>query len=437
MVGVTVAVFVAFLVVAMLVRPGAAVGYVVMSTLLWPEYLRVPIGIAQMSVPRLVAVMLLLRLISLGRHKRIKFNIVDILILATWLWSLFAIAVSSSNPANLVEIIGEGFDSVLMYFLARLALLSIKDAKDIIVPLLLTALIMGTLGIIEAVTSFAPYRELEKYRTWAAGFSTNINEKRLGLLRAKASTSVHIFFGMAMMLLTSMLWSLRSLTKSKKLLLFSTGIGILGALSSMSSGPWLAVMVIFFCNAYALKPKLIKPTLWAMLGVVLFLEIASNRHFYHLVSYFTLDPSNAWYRARLIEVVFMFWQEYWLVGVGDNSIDHWTQYLDGRDHVDLVNHFLGVAVRTGFIGMFFYIATHFYAIQRGVRAWRKSRDPIARSILFSLISTLVALDVASLSVGLFGPTRIYSFIILGMLVNAGNLWEPLLRRQRNVTKLAQ
>src|ERR1043166_1938838 len=60
----TIAVAVVASIAALVLRPGRATGVIVMSMLLWPEYLRVPMGLAQMSAPRIAAFFLAARMVA-------------------------------------------------------------------------------------------------------------------------------------------------------------------------------------------------------------------------------------------------------------------------------------------------------------------------------------------------------------------------------------
>ncbi len=86
MVGVTAAIAAIFSVAGLVFRPGFALGLVVLSMLIWPEYLRVPMGIMQMSVPRIMALLILARFVMSNRWKIFKFNKVDFFVLVGWIW---------------------------------------------------------------------------------------------------------------------------------------------------------------------------------------------------------------------------------------------------------------------------------------------------------------------------------------------------------------
>jgi hypothetical protein len=296
---------------------------------------------------------------------------------------------------HVTGMIGRGLDTVLMYFVVRYSVTSVENLKELGSWLGLVAIIMGTLGIVETITTRTPYEGMEAFRTWS--WIAKEDQFRYGFLRAKGSTDVHIYFGIAMMLLTGILWSINKGFPWRRIGAWSILLGVLGTLSSMSSGPWLGCILMFLFGFYRFRPTLIRPSLYIIVAMSLFLEVASNRHFYNLIDYLALDPHTAWYRTRLIEVAVTHVSDFWLIGVGSNWPHHWGPILDGRNHVDVVNHFLIVALYGGLPAMFLYIASHYHAVKY-VIAFRKSEDnPQLRLVAFNLVCVLLSLDFSSLS----------------------------------------
>lgn len=430
MIGVTIFITLAFGVLALLVRPGMALGVLIAATLVWPEYLRIPLGVAEMSATRIIALALLSKLFVIGRQKNLKLCAVDWLVIFLWLWTVLASVLSGAESSQIWRMLGQGFDTTLIYFVARLSIRSSNDLKDLALPLFLVAVYMCAMGWVEAVTTKSPYMGLDSYRQWV--WFQKPPEFRLGLMRAKVSTSVHIFFGMAMMLLAGIAWALRTDPRVRKISILAAFFAGFGALSSMSSGPWLAIITLIFCNLYMYEPKFIKPTLLLLLGASVFIELVSNRHFYNLIDYLALNSGTAWYRTRLLEVAASQWRDYWLFGTGDKSIQYWGGLLDGRQHIDLVNHFVITAVNGGLGATIAYIGSHIYAIVYGIRARRRSKDKIQRNLIFGLICVVISLDISSMSVGLFGPPLILSNILLGILVSASVAWRQVPAANRNI-----
>ncbi len=419
MIGATLGIAFLFVVLALSRRnPGAALGILIMSMLLWPEFLRVPVGIVQMSVPRFVAVFLLIKFMAQGRHRQINFGRADTLVILMWLWTIFATFIADAAFTQVTQMIGRGLDTVLMYFVARMALTSREDVKGLYWGMALTALAMCAAGSYEALTWHSPYHQFSSGAARIEGYS----EIRYGMLRAQSSTQNSIYFGMAMMLVTGVLWSVRGYVQKQFRYKLVALAATVAALSSLSSGPWLALAALLAMNLYYKQPSMIKPSLYGLMALALVMEVASNRHFYNLIDYLALDPHTAWYRTRLLEVAVTQWQDYWLVGVGSTWPHHWAAKLDGRQYIDVVNNFVIIALYGGLPALFMYVATHVIAVKRTILAFRRESDIPRRQLVFSLAATLIALDFSSMSVGLFGPAQLLSFVLLGCSISASTAW---------------
>jgi len=398
---------------------GAALGVLIISMLVWPEFVRTPVGIVQMSVPRFVAFSLLIKFMSKGRHKKINFGKADALAILLWAWTIFATMVADAAMSQVTQMIGRGLDTLLMYFIARLAFVNREDAYGLFEALGLAAMVMCAAGSYEAITWTSPYF---KYTEGNLRIS-EYQEVRHGLLRAQASTLGSIYFGMAMMLVSGLLWSIRGYVNRQFAYRVALIASLVAVLSSLSSGPWIAIAALIGINLFFIRPNLIKPALLLLLVLIIFVELASNRHFYSLIDHIALDSQTAWYRSRLLEIAVSQWRDYWIVGVGSNWPHHWAQLLDGRRYIDVVNNFIIIALYGGLPALFMYLSMHIIAIRRSIAAYQADENSARRKLLFGLAATLLALDFSSMSVGLFGPALALSFILVGMMISVSTAWH--------------
>lgn len=397
---------------------GAALGVLVISMLVWPEFIRVPIGIVQMSVSRFVAVALLIKFMSMGRHQMINFGKADALVILLWGWTILANLLADAAMPQVTEMIGRGLDTLLMYFVARMAFVNREDVHGLFGALGLAAIVMCAAGTYEAITWTSPYQKFTDGNLRVFEFS----EVRHGMLRAQASTLNSIYFGMAMMLVTGLLWSIRGYVNRQFVFKVVLMAALVAVLSSLSSGPWMAIAALFGINLFFIRLNLIKPVLSLFLVLIIFVELVSNRHFYSLIDHLALESQTAWYRTRLLEVAVSQWRDYWIVGVGGNWPHHWAQLLDGRQYIDVVNNFLIIALYGGLPALFMYLSIHVIAIRRSIAAFQADEDTARRKLLFGLAATLLALDFSSMSVGLYGPALALSFILVGMMISVATAW---------------
>ena len=387
--------------------------------LIYPEYLRIPVGPAEMSAPRLVALVLLIRILVVRGFPGGKLNAVDALVVALWAWTVVAQILAGAGFSSITAMIGKGLDTVVMYVLARVSLSTMEDVKSTAIPLVITATALCILGTVESLTSYSIYAGLENYRAWT--WFEKPPEYRLGLLRAKASTSHYIYYGTAMVVLGGFLWGLSKLRTVGKWAVVGFVASLVGSAASLSSGPMIAAGVLCFLITFERLTWLIKPTLILLLAASLFIEIFSNRHFYNLIDYLALQGNTAWYRTRLIEVAISRVHEYWLVGIGNESINHWGKLIDGRKHVDVVNNYIIIAIQSGLLGLFLFVAAHALAIRKAIVAFKDSSEATHGRMIFGWSACILAVDAASMSVGLFGPPLLISYLLLGSLVSACDL----------------
>lgn len=403
-----------FTIIALRSKPGVALSMVIISSLVWPGYLRIPMGLAQMSAPRIVALALLVSYLLRPGKRRIKLNTIDYVVIALFIWTVLAHLIAGAEFSAISTQIGSSLETVLVYFVARICIQTRSDLIDMVMPLSLLVIYLAFMGIFESVTQYSPYHKLAAYHQWM--WVEKAPELRLGLLRAKVSTSHYIFFGMAMLMCVGFLSALRGIAvqhvRSWKITYFALIMGVAGIFSSLSSGPIGGALIFMILTAYYYQPSLIKPSVWALVALCIVIEVASNRHFYELVDYFALSGTTAYYRTRLLEVAIINIGEYALAGTGGVRPDHWGMQIDGRGHVDLVNNYVLVAVESGLLGVLLFLSIQIATIRRGIKIY-KYGDRAMKIYGFTIASLTIALMTASISVGLFGPALMMSYILYG------------------------
>ncbi len=423
MIGETVAIAVVVIGLVLSLSPGRAVGVIIASMLLWPEYLRMPLGVVQMSIPRAAALALVLRLGLTGaaQGKPLRWNVIDVVVIVAWAWDVVANLMMQADQTQMIQMTGRVLDTVLMYFAARLALRSPGEWRAAVGPVVLTAIVMGTLGTIESVTSWSAYAK--HYAVGGNPWFDKGAEYRYGFLRARGSAAHSIYFGVAMAMLVGLLWSMRGIAKSKGLVWVGIGAAFLGTLSSLSSGPQIAVVTLMLCGAFYYARWAIKPAVAGLVFACVVVELGSNRHFFQLADYLALSSETAWYRGRLMEVAFERVGDYAIAGVGGRTPHAtWGMLIDTRQHVDVVNHFIIVALYGGLASLFMFLTIQISAIRGCARVSAWTKQPQIRALAFGLACSLLMLMVASLSIGLFGPPLLMTYLLMGSMVSVGG-WE--------------
>lgn len=420
---------------ALSVSRATALGIVILCLLVYPEYLRIPIGPTNMSAPRLIALAILSRFLFVARPNGFRWQWVDTIVCLEWIWSVGANIIAGADSARMSEVIGRLFDSVLMYMLARVCLIGLLDCRRLVPVLTTTAVIAGSLGVFESITHASPYHAMQAHTAIRAFDFGGDRESRFGLLRAEGATSMPIYFGMAMFLLFGMIYSFRDFASSRWMWRIGCGCALAGALSSMSAGPQSGIVVFLIVVAFRHFTALIKPALVAFVLLLIYCETFSNRHCWYLIEYLNPIGGDFWYRSRLIDVALLRWRDYALFGVGSNIPNHWGALIDGRTFVDLVNEYVIVAVTGGVLSIACRVGIQMIALRDAVRAYG-SGDARVQWQAYGEAATLIGFMAASLSVGLFGAPLILSYVFIGMVIRhperVGVARSALVRRKRTL-----
>ena len=396
---------------------GAGASVVVLAGILWPEYLRIPVGPIQLSCPRIVAMIFVIAYWRQFRESQ-KNTKIDMLVIYSYVWGMVATVVAGSQMDWIGTNIGRGMDTVLMYFVGRIAFRSRKDALQFCKGIATCALIAGALGVVESVYEVSPYKILRQHsQIMGLGFDKG-DEYRYGYLRAQGSTLVHIYYGLAMFLLACFLNGAKKTFKENRVLFtLSFYFAVAGTISSLSSGP--IISMAFALAAFQLHkyPQAIKPLLYASFIFLLLIQLAKGRSIFYFAEYLGADPATSWYRARLIDVAVNNLSEYWLVGAGGRDPHHWGAQIDGRLHVDIVNNFIIEALRSGLVGFYLFLKIHLDTIVCGYRVYMSERPHWQRDMGYALAVLVLSLIIASLTVGVFGPAVHLMFIAFGAVVS--------------------
>ena len=183
MIGVTAGVALVGIVLVLFLRPGRAVGVLVAAMLLYPDFLRIPMGLAQMSASRLIALALLARMLCRAERIEYKWILADTIVIVIYLWTLLAAFITDAGHEQVVWSIGNGLDTALIYFVARFTLSRLEHRRDAVLPFCLILLWLGAIGFLESVTGWSPYQRLLQYNAWQ--WMDKGLEYRMGFVRAR------------------------------------------------------------------------------------------------------------------------------------------------------------------------------------------------------------------------------------------------------------
>lgn len=386
-----------------------------MAILMWyPYFLVVNLGTLDISAGRIVITVLLLRcFVNPNIRRNFRWSRFD-----TWITCSMAVYVTMycfTRPLidGLENRAGYLMDTWLIYLATRFCITSRADVISIIKGIAIICTPLALFGVLESVIGWQPYIHLRQYCPWRQDLPSY--EPRWGLKRALGPNANPIPFGMAFATFLPMVYWLRyQMGPWKKWAYLFTGVLVVGTLSSMSSGPVVMLIVICLCLVLEYQKQLIKPILIFAAFSIVFVAIASNRSFYHVIAEYA-DPvgGSGWHRARLIDCAIKYFDQWYLVGYGGED-PGWGQDLGGFANTDVTNEFIIAGVRYGILGVVAFCWVLVAAMRLLIRQHNTTRNVRWQSWTWALCTTLVALIIVLNTVGLLahmGPV-FYAFMAI-------------------------
>ena len=399
-------------------RPGRALAAYFAVLVWYPDYLRVSIGTIDISVGRIAVVALLLRCLFSDRLRR-KF---------VWsrldTWVIFSMAVYVgmyfiTRPLTGLVIENRGgflVDTSFSYFAARLILTDKKALTSFIKAISVILAALAVLGVAEAVTHQYFFLALKRFRVWDTPLGEFVMaERRFGFTRANGPFSHSIMFGSCFVMFLPLIWALRRERGYWMSLAYPvSAIVILGAMSSMSSGPWGMLIVVILCMALEKYSHRLKAVLVLFVMFCVSVQIISNRPFYHVLLQFGNLGKGVWYqRAKLIDGAIEDIDRWWVAGTYGE--DPGWGAAAGMSYTDMNNEFLLKGVRYGMLGVIALAGTLAIAFRGLVRAFKETTDKGLRSLYWAMGCALVGIIVIWQGVSFFGQSVALFHCLLGMI----------------------
>lgn len=399
----------------LVLKPVNALGVYFASLVWYPNYLMVSIGTIDISLGRFVVAVLLLRClidprITLHRPSWCRLDTFVVLSMAAYTIPIFL-----THPLEQAVENRAGFlmDTFLAYCVVRFIVTDYSKLVKIIKIVAIILVPLAVIGLIEATTGIRPFGVLLE-RSHMFSYLSNYGE-RWGLYRAFGPFSHSILFGCTFGLFFPLIYYLRNETGSwRYYALILSGTAIVGAMSSMSSGPWVMMGVVIVCLAMERFKKWLKSVIIFMIISVILVEIISNRPFYHVIaSYANPLGGSGWHRAKLIDLAIEHVNEWWLLGYGTED-PGWGETL-GMEKTDITNEFIFAAVRYGIWGLAALCAVLTVAFRHMIRVYKRTPYKPIKSLAWAFGSMLVAVIVCWMSVSFFGQLMPLFYSMLGLL----------------------
>ncbi len=399
-------------------RPSYAMAAYLAALLWYPSFLAVSVGTVDILVGRFAVAVLLLRCLLnddiRGKFVWCRLDTVVALYMVVSVVTYF-IMPTKSTMLIVENRGGHLMDTWCAYLSARLIITDRTRLISLIKCMSVLLVPLAVLGIVESTTGWQPFAPLRIYSPWyreGAAFTSGV---RFGFNRAVGPFSHSILFGGGFAMFLPLVYYLRHEKKDWRSFAYVlSGIALLGALSSMSSGPWVMVIVVIFCLAMEKRKAWVKPLF--MFGVLscFLVGVISNRSFYHVIADRANPLSGAsWHRSRLIDLAIEHFDEWWMVGYGDRD-PGWGPSL-GMDHTDVTNGYILAGVRYGILGLIGLCAVLAQAFRDIASTHKRMAQPAIKSLCWAFGSLLFAVAVTLMSVSFFGQLSTLFYCCLGMI----------------------
>ena len=399
-------------------RPQHALAVFLAALLWYPSYLAVSVGTIDILVGRFVVVVLLVRCIC-DDELRSKFvwRRLDTFVSLSVLVSIVTYFITGTQPAMLILEGRGGFlmDTWCAYMAARFIVTDRTRLISLIKCISIVLVPLAMLGVVESLTGWRPFAALWHFSPWFREGGRFLTEGRFGLNRAVGPFNHAILFGGSFAMFLPLIYYLRHEKKDWRSFAYVlSGIALLGALSSLSSGPWVMVLVVIFCLAMEGHKEWAKRLFIFAVFSCIFIGIVSNRPFYHVLASAANPLGGAsWHRAKLIDLAIEHFGEWWEVGYGDKD-PGWGASL-GMVWTDVTNEYILSGVRYGILGVITICAVLAQAFRDLASTHKKMTHPTMKSLCWAFGSLLFGVAVTWMSVSFFGQLMTLFYCCLGMI----------------------
>jgi hypothetical protein len=388
---------------------------VYLTIVIWfPEYLRISIGTIDISCSRIVGAVLLTRcLFNNSIRSKFRWSRLDQFVIYSMAVYIGVPLITELKWSIFENLAGFFMDTWFAYMISRFIItdkekliLVIKGISIVLIPL-------AVLGCIEAITGWQPFVPLKNLVPWLQATEEVENNLRWGFTRAVGPFNHPILFGGAFAIFLPLIYTLRHETNTWKTFTYAlSAVAIAGALSSMSSGPWVMIIVILFCLFMENYRTWIKPILKMGIFSLVFIQVFSNRPFYHVIfSYVSLIGGAGYHRIRLIDLAIRDFGKWWLVGYGGKD-PGWGL---GVSWSDITNEYIMAGVKYGLAGIIVLCLVLYVSLSSLKTAYRKDKDPYMKSIYWALGSFLIAVSIVWMSASFFGQLTTIFYCQLGII----------------------
>ena len=318
-------------------------------------------------------------------------------------------------------------DMGLAYFVARVFICNLQCYRYFVRIVLIIAVVSAVFGLVEMVTGYSIIRAA--YHTLFPKVTfVHLQSQRLSLYRAAAAFRVEILFGLYCATVFALAVCVKHyhLKMSRGLYRGCLILSVMGVFTSLSSGPWMALVLCVCCLLYGRMMRSVSNR-WMLLLItiglgLLFLNLVSNRGPIKLIiSYLTLSPQTGYIRLAMWECIWALIPEYWLLGWGWSN--DWPRSVEWYHWNSIDSLYAVLIVRSGVFAVLSLLGFLAYSWFRLSRSMGRS-PPLSNEATGWILST-VCLFVTAIAVDIFGNLIFATYFILGAGQTLFTAHEPV------------
>lgn len=321
---------------------------------------------------------------------------------------------------NLRQIFYLFIDIFLVYFVISRSLKNIQAFRVALMSLVLIIMVTALLAIFES------YKHWLLYATVIEVLNLEGDTQPLGrdgLLRAMVMTGQPIALGYVMVVGMGLYLFIQHSIQSNLVRRAGMLLLIAGLIAPFSRGPWIGAVLliaVFVATGRFAVRRMVSLAVVAILALALISSLPGGERVINLLPYIgTTERGNIDYREQLFtNSMIVIQRNLWFGSTDFFQTPEMEAMRQGQGIIDVTNTYLGVTLKTGFIGLGLFVGFFAMTIIGIHRAMRSIPDKeseeylLGRVLLASLLATmLIIVTVASIT---FIPIVYWSVAAMGV-----------------------
>jgi hypothetical protein len=369
------------------------------------------VGVFHFTAVRIALLAGLIRVVSRGETRQIRFNRVDGMLVA-YACSIGLIStLRVGTVEQLVYQVGNLYNIFLTYLVFRCLLRDERDFREVLRMSAFLLLPLALLMVRESLTNSNVFSVF--------GGVEDASMIRDGQVRSQGPFHSPITAGAFGMTFSMLYASLLFRGVRTRLTLIGLVASLLIMICAHSSGPFLGFVVgllALICWRFRRHTPTIR---WGILAVLVGLQLVMKAPVWFLLARASdLVGGGGYHRAKLIEQFVNHFDSWWLAGISDTR-DWFPYQLRVNGQADITNAFVGAGINGGVVGLVLLVTLIVCCFQRLGLAMRRSRgnEPPIERMLWGIGSTLVASIGVLFSVSYFDQVQVIWYLLLAYIAS--------------------